>query len=78
MGWRSWEQSIESRIAELRTVELARIRTAERLMALNRFMFFSIPVVTAATTFVTYTMLGNTMDASLIFSSLALFNLIQE
>ena len=32
----TWEQSIEDRIADLRTVELERIRTAERLMALNR------------------------------------------
>ena len=74
----TWEQSIEDRIADLRTVELERIRTAERLMALNRFMFFSIPVVTAVITFLTFTMLGNKMDPALIFSSMALFNLIQE
>ena len=47
-------------------------------MALNRFMFFSIPVLTSVITFVTYAALGNQMDASLIFSSMALFNLIQE
>ena len=47
-------------------------------MALNRFMFFSIPVITAVTTFLTYSSLGNQMDAALIFSSMALFNLIQE
>jgi ABC-type multidrug transport system fused ATPase/permease subunit len=74
----TWEQSIEDRIAKLRAVELERIRSTERLMALNRFMFFSIPVITAVVTFLTFTMLGNKMDASLIFSSMALFNLIQE
>jgi hypothetical protein len=41
-------------------------------------MFFSIPVLTAVITFLTFTMLGNQMDAALIFSSMALFNLIQE
>eukprot|EP01046_Picozoa_sp_COSAG06_P013012 COSAG06_NODE_779_length_12371_cov_6.466102_1_plen_30_part_10 len=30
-------------------------------MALNRFMFFSIPVITAVVTFLTCTMLGNKM-----------------
>lgn len=47
-------------------------------MAVNRFMFFSIPVITAVVTFITFTMLGNEMDASLVFSSMALLNLIQE
>lgn len=47
-------------------------------MAVNRFMFFSIPVITAVVTFVTFTILGNQMDASLVFSSMALLNLIQE
>lgn len=74
----TWEQSIEERIAALRAVELERIRSTERLMAVNRFMFFSIPVITAVVTFVTFTMLGNEMDASLVFSSMALLNLIQE
>ena len=74
----TWEQSIEERIAALRAVELEQIRTTERLMAVNRFMFFSIPVITAVVTFVTFTMLGNEMDPSLVFSSMALLNLIQE
>lgn len=74
----TWEPSIEERIAALRSVELERIRSTERLMAVNRFMFFSIPVITAVVTFLTYTMLGNEMDASLVFSSMALLNLIQE
>jgi len=77
-GRYTWEQSIEERIAALRAVELERIRATERLMAVNRFMFFSIPVITAVVTFVTFTMLGNEMDASLVFSSMALLNLIQE
>lgn len=35
-------------------------------------MFFSIPVLTAVITFLVFTALGNKMDASLIFSSMAL------
>eukprot|EP01051_Picozoa_sp_SAG22_P014343 SAG22_NODE_1727_length_3711_cov_8.805925_1_plen_441_part_10 len=74
----TWEAPIQARVEKLRAVELRRLKAAERLMAVNRFMFFSIPVLTAVITFLVFTALGNKMDASLIFSSMALLNLIQE
>ena len=43
-GRYTWERPIEERIEALRAVELRKLKSAERLMALNRFMFFSIPV----------------------------------
>jgi hypothetical protein len=53
-----WEEPIEKRIDEYRRKELAKLKTQERFIAGNRFAFFSIPIITALSTFVSYALLG--------------------
>ena len=38
--------------------ELSKLKTQERFIAGNRFAFFSIPIITALSTFVSYSLLG--------------------
>ena len=57
--------------------ELSKLKTQERFIAGNRFAFFSIPIITALSTFVSYSLLGGQMTAEKVFTSMALFNIMQ-
>eukprot|EP01051_Picozoa_sp_SAG22_P002271 SAG22_NODE_100_length_20558_cov_10.189305_6_plen_336_part_00 len=72
-----WEGPIEARIDEYRKKELGKLKTQERYVAANRFAFFSIPIITALATFVSYSLLGGEMTAEKVFTSMALFNIMQ-
>ena len=72
-----WEEPIEKRIDDYRKKELAKLKTQERFIAGNRFAFFSIPIITALSTFVSYSLLGGQMTAERVFTSMALFNIMQ-
>jgi ABC-type multidrug transport system fused ATPase/permease subunit len=58
-----WENPIEARIDDYRKKELGKLKTQERYIAANRFAFFSIPIITALATFVSYSLLGGEMTA---------------
>lgn len=73
-----WEQPTIDRITALRDIELGKLRKQERVTALVRFSFFTMPVLVAVVTFGTHALLGNKIDAGEVFSSLALFTLIQN
>ena len=62
----------------LNQVELAKLRKQERVIALVRFSFFTIPVLVAVVTFGSHALMGGSIDAGEVFSSLALFTLIQN
>ena len=68
---------MQDRIGEYRKKELAKLRTQERYIAGNRFSFFSIPIITALATFISYSLLGGEMSAEKVFTSMALFNIMQ-
>jgi ATP-binding cassette subfamily C (CFTR/MRP) protein 1 len=72
-----WEEPIEKRIDDYRKRELSKLKTQERFIAGNRFAFFSIPIITALSTFVSYSLLGGQMTAEKVFTSMALFNIMQ-
>jgi hypothetical protein len=65
-----WEEPIEARIAGYRDNELAKLRKQELFVAANRFAFFSIPVLTAVGTFVSYSLTGGVMTAEKVFTSM--------
>lgn len=73
-----WEEAVVSRIGEFRKVELARIRSMERLMATLKFNAFAIPVLLALVTFTTYVAGGGVMRAADIFTAMALFSMVQQ
>ena len=59
----------QDRIGEYRKKELAKLRTQERYIAGNRFSFFSIPIITALATFISYSLLGGEMSAEKVRAS---------
>ena len=61
---------MQDRIGEYRKKELAKLRTQERYIAGNRFSFFSIPIVTALATFISYSLLGGEMSAEKVRASM--------
>lgn len=73
-----WEDATIAKITELRDIELGRLKAQERIVALIRFSFFSMPVLVAVITFGTHALLGAPLDAGEVFSALALFTLIQN
>jgi ATP-binding cassette subfamily C (CFTR/MRP) protein 1 len=73
-----WEDATVAKITELRNVELGRLKAQERIVALIRFSFFSMPVLVAVVTFGTHALMGAPVDAGEVFSALALFTLIQN
>lgn len=73
-----WEEAIAQRISELRKVELERIRSMERLMAMLKFNSFAIPVLLALVTFTAYAAAGGVMRPADIFTTMALFSMVQQ
>ena len=73
-----WEDATVAKITEMRDIELGRLKAQERIVALIRFSFFSMPVLVAVVTFGTHALLGDPLDAGEVFSALALFTLIQN
>ena len=61
---------MQDRIGEYRKKELAKLRTQERYIAGNRFSFFSIPIITALATFISYSLLGGEMSAEKVRASM--------
>ncbi|KAJ3985397.1 hypothetical protein F5890DRAFT_1510435 [Lentinula detonsa] len=72
-----WESKMETRIAEKRDEELIWIRRRQILEALNG-MITSIPLITMIATFVTYVIMKQTIRASVIFSSMSVFDMLRE
>lgn len=73
----AWETAFAARVTRERTAELAWIRTAGLLSAANMTQVTSLPIVLSTTAFVTYAVLGNRLDAAVVFPAIALFNVLR-
>ena len=73
----AWETAFAGRVTSERVSELAWIRTAGLLSAANMTQVTSLPIVLSTTAFVTYALLGNRLDAAVVFPAIALFNVLR-
>ncbi|KAG8914833.1 hypothetical protein FRC00_010528 [Tulasnella sp. 408] len=74
-----WERKIEAQIYEKRDAELKFIRKKQVFQLLNNNVNHFLPVLTMVATFATYTLvMKKQLSASVIFSSIAVFDVIRE
>jgi len=73
----AWEDAYEERILELRRQELRAIRAAALTGLWNSMLWLGGPILISMAAFATYTWLGYTLEASVAFPALALFNLLR-
>ena len=73
----AWEEAYEERILELRREELRAIRAAALTGLWNSMLWLGGPILISMAAFATYTWLGYTLEASVAFPALALFNLLR-
>jgi hypothetical protein len=52
-----WEEATVAKITALRDIELGRLKQQERIVALIRFSFFTMPVLVAVVTFGTHALM---------------------
>ncbi|KAI3491312.1 hypothetical protein L1887_44347 [Cichorium endivia] len=73
----AWEQPYSDRVAELRKKEMAFHRVRLYLRSLNLALAFATPTIATVLSFVTYALVGNELDAAILFSSLSFFTLLR-
>lgn len=73
-----YELPFLKRLAFVRGQEMNAIRKLLFIRAGNQAMAFSVPVIAAVLSFVTYSSTHDSMDPALIFTSLAYFNLLRQ
>ncbi|CCM01415.1 uncharacterized protein FIBRA_03466 [Fibroporia radiculosa] len=74
----SYELPFLKRIGDMRKMELKGIRKIQFARSANIASAFSVPVLAATLSFVTYTSTKNSFNVAIIFSSLSLFNLLRQ
>ncbi|KDR79232.1 hypothetical protein GALMADRAFT_243140 [Galerina marginata CBS 339.88] len=72
-----WEAFYTSRIVQLRSEEIRRIRKTSIATSLLVAMFTFMPEVAAVLSFITFALTHHDLNVALIFSSLQLFNIIR-
>jgi len=78
MKMNAWEHQLVGAIEELRAAEATHIFAANRLRAINMGVFFCAPTVICFLCFaLAHHVAGRTLSHSAVFTSLALFNIIQ-
>ncbi|KAJ7771298.1 ABC protein [Mycena maculata] len=73
-----YEGSFLARIFDVRTNELKGIRHIQHSQSANIALAFTLPVLAATLAFVTYTETSKSFDVAVVFSSLALFQLLRQ
>ncbi|SPO27552.1 related to ATP-binding cassette transporter protein [Ustilago trichophora] len=73
----AWEQPYSQRIAELRAKEMSFHRVRLYLRSLNLALAFATPTIATVLSFITYALVGNELDAAVLFSSLSFFTLLR-
>ncbi|KAG8912149.1 hypothetical protein FRC00_005159 [Tulasnella sp. 408] len=74
-----WERKIEAQINEKRDTELKFMRKKQMFELLNNNVNHFLPVFTMVATFATYTLvMKEQLSASIIFSSIAVFDVLRE
>ncbi|KAK9825002.1 hypothetical protein WJX81_008465 [Elliptochloris bilobata] len=72
----AWERCFVSRVTEARAGELAALAVRKYLDALCVYFWAATPLLQALLTFSMYVMLGRPLTAPIVFTSLALFNVL--
>ncbi|KAI6025090.1 hypothetical protein PISMIDRAFT_27312 [Pisolithus microcarpus 441] len=73
----AWEVPFLKRISEFRHLEMGYIRTLLVLRAAMNAAALSLPALASVVAFITYSLLGHSLDAATIFTSLTLFQLLR-
>ena len=73
----NWEKPLEKTVSEFREKEVASLRKAVTMKAINQGIFFSSITIVSVITFTTYVALGNKLNPGVIFSSVYLFSVLQ-
>ncbi|KAA3674940.1 ATP-binding cassette, subfamily C (CFTR/MRP), member 10 [Paragonimus westermani] len=71
-----WERLLGSKVSEARSQELCALFGQKMLDAACVLCWAACPALLASSTFATYVLLGNQLDASIVFTSLALFGML--
>ncbi|KAI5626621.1 multidrug resistance-associated protein 7 isoform X1, partial [Silurus asotus] len=72
----NWEQHIAEKINQSRKKELSHLKTLKYLDAVCVYTWAALPVVISILTFVTYVLLGNSLTAAKVFTTLALVGML--
>lgn len=74
-----WESSFEAIVQGLRKKELCKLRQIMYTNAATGFLFFSVPFLVSFVSFLTFILIDgrNFLDATKIFVSLSLFNILR-
>ena len=72
----NWEPVFSDKVNTARTTELRHLAGRKYLDALCVYLWATTPVFISVLTFVTYVMLGNTLTAAKVFTSVALFAML--
>lgn len=72
----SWEKHFSQKIAEARKQELHHLKLLKYLDAVCVYTWAALPVVISILTFITYVLLGNSLTAAKVFSTLALVGML--
>lgn len=72
----NWEQHIAEKITQSRKKELSHLKALKYLDAVCVYTWAALPVVISILTFITYVLLGNSLTAAKVFTTLALVGML--
>ena len=72
----NWQKFFSRKVNEKRGDELKHLKGRKYLDALCVFLWATTPVIISVLTFITYVLLGNTLTAAKVFTSVALFAML--
>ncbi|KAF1321108.1 Atp-binding protein, partial [Globisporangium splendens] len=74
---KTWENSFAQRVMKYRDDELSRLRVYVLAQSGSNTIFTIVPALVTVVSFLTYVLLGNTLDVGTALTSLALFNILR-
>ncbi|GAB9470861.1 Atp-binding protein [Globisporangium polare] len=74
---KAWETSFAQRVMKYRDDELSRLRVYVFAQSGSNTIFSIVPALVTVVSFLTYVLLGNTLDVGTALTSLALFNILR-
>ncbi|TMW62698.1 hypothetical protein Poli38472_005316 [Pythium oligandrum] len=74
---KAWENSFAQRVMSYRDDELRRLRIYILAQSASSTIFTLVPSIVTVMSFLTYVLLGNTLDVGTALTSLALFNILR-
>ncbi|KAL0070194.1 hypothetical protein AAF712_002684 [Marasmius tenuissimus] len=73
----AWEHPFLQRVEKFRTEEMKFLRSRLMFRSINNALGFALPTLSAVLSFIVYALTGHSLEPSVIFSSLSLFNLLR-